>query len=193
MRWFCRGGEGLSLLNSASRIPPKPGVYTLVIVVDNPVSIRVGSLGLLPFPKGVYAYTGSALGKSVNLRNRLMRHLGSRARLKWHIDYLLEAEDVRVEAVVFATTNRRAECAVSKLILERLGREPVFRGFGSSDCKEGCPTHLCFCGQVDWLETASWIAHLYVEVGLFPTLIASALPEECGLAYQATEAGESGS
>ena len=175
MRGFCWEEEVLSQL---ALIPAKPGVYTLVIELGQATRLRVGSLGELALPRGVYAYTGSALGKATNLRNRVGRHFSMYKKLRWHVDYLLASEVSQIRAVVFAITNQRMECSVSKLVLERLGVKPIFRGFGSSDCREGCITHLCFCGEADWLRIASWIAHLYVELGLYPRIISAAIPEE---------------
>ncbi|MBN1255057.1 MAG: GIY-YIG nuclease family protein [Deltaproteobacteria bacterium] len=63
------------------------GNYILLIEIPREVSIEVGALGLLKFPQGYYAYCGSAMG---GLRGRIDRHLGSKKKIRWHVDYLLK-------------------------------------------------------------------------------------------------------
>ncbi len=100
--------------------------------------LRVGALGLLEFPKGRYAYTGSARR---NLESRIARHLSRYKPLHWHIDYLLARPEARVTRVL---TFSRAECDVNR----RTAGHIVAPGFGSSDCRSGCGAHLKFLGPV---------------------------------------------
>jgi Uri superfamily endonuclease len=70
--------------------------YQLRILVLHPLRLRVGALGEFDFPAGQYLYTGSARR---NLEARIARHLRRDKPLRWHIDYLLTAEGVRVLGV----------------------------------------------------------------------------------------------
>jgi Uri superfamily endonuclease len=141
------------------------GVYTLVIRVRRPSEMPVGRLGVLPFRRGYYLYTGSALG---GLYWRLKRHLSRAKRLRWHIDYLLSSRDARVDAVIHASTKRRMECPLN----QRLGK--VFRirstveRFGSSDCSSGCGSHLLFLGDRGLPGIVEGVRESYSSLGLVP-------------------------
>ncbi|MBM4200453.1 MAG: DUF123 domain-containing protein, partial [Gammaproteobacteria bacterium] len=56
--------------------------YQLHIVVPEPVTVRVGALGLCDFPAGRYVYTGSARR---NLSARIRHHLAAEKGQRWHI------------------------------------------------------------------------------------------------------------
>ena len=64
-----------------------PGCYQLLMRLEKSVKIRVGKLGEFQFPAGWYVYTGSAKN---GVKARVMRHLRSNKKKRWHIDYLLE-------------------------------------------------------------------------------------------------------
>jgi len=109
-----------------------PQTYQLLIEVTEPVRVCVGRLGTFDFPAGRYAYTGSALR---NFETRVNRHLSTAKRMHWHIDYLLAAPGVRVVEV---QRYNEAECLINK---RTEGEIPV-TGFGASDCRAGCGSHL---------------------------------------------------
>jgi Uri superfamily endonuclease len=124
---------------------PATGIYTLIILLPKDLSLNVGRFGLRNFPKGYYTYTGSAMGigKAI-LKRRISRHVTKEKPKHWHIDYLLASQSTQVTAVVAAQTNKRLECAINQKLKEtRKAKIPV-RGFGASDCKENCNTHLLF-------------------------------------------------
>ncbi len=124
---------------------PKRGVYTLLIHLLKDVELYVGGLGLQKFRSGFYAYTGSALGPSPrSLRLRVMRHLKRDKTARWHVDYLLAEGSSIIAIVVAASAERGAECEVNKLIIDRLKGEPIIKGFGSSDCRLRCKSHLLY-------------------------------------------------
>ena len=112
--------------------------YTLYIVVPAAVTVTVGRLGTFCFPAGCYLYSGSA---RKNLRARVNRHLRRKKRLRWHIDYLLAAPGVEIVAVLLS---HRSECE----LVARGGGEVVVSGFGASDCRTGCNSHLRRVGKV---------------------------------------------
>lgn len=99
--------------------------------------VCIGRLGEFDFPAGDYVYTGSARR---NLEARIARHLRRDKRLRWHIDYLLAAPGVTVGEV------RRSDVAECVLNQATAGRVPV-PGFGASDCRQGCGSHLKFLGS----------------------------------------------
>jgi Uri superfamily endonuclease len=116
---------------------PDAGAYQLWLRVAKARWIPIGRLGRFLFPPGVYVYTGRA---ARGLRARVTRHArGARAK-HWHIDYLLAAKDVRPERIVLASRDSSMECSLNQSVGENAAC-PV-RGFGSSDCREGCPAHL---------------------------------------------------
>ena len=92
---------------------------------------------------GTYVYTGSARR---GLEARLARHLRSSKRLHWHVDHLLAVPGVRIVAV---RRSRLAECRLQALTPGR----PVLPGFGASDCRAGCGSHLRRVGAA--MATAS--------------------------------------
>jgi Uri superfamily endonuclease len=106
--------------------------YQLLIEVAAPVRVTVGRLGEFEFPAGLYCYTGSALR---NFEARVRRHLSPSKKLHWHIDYLLAAPGVRIREV---RRFREDECPVN----QRTAGEIPVSGFGASDCRAGCGSHL---------------------------------------------------
>ncbi len=119
-------------LRSRNDPPAAPTTYQLIVEVARALTVSVGRLGIFRFPAGTYVYTGSA---KRNIEARIARHLSSAKRLHWHIDYLLAAPGVSVLRV---RRSRRPEC---ELNLATRGETPV-PGFGASDCRAGCGSHL---------------------------------------------------
>jgi Uri superfamily endonuclease len=121
----------------AGRIPARHlCTYQLVIEVAQPLALQVGRLGQFLFPRGRYVYTGSA---KRNLAARVARHLRKGKKLHWHVDYLLEAGGVQVVDVRYSDD---IECAVNAASRGRT----VAMGFGATDCREGCGSHLKYLG-----------------------------------------------
>jgi len=112
--------------------------YQLRIDVKRPIRLRVGRLGHFLFPAGRYVYTGSA---KRNLEARIARHLRKEKALRWHIDWLLSASAVKVTAV---TRSGEGECALNQMVVGRV----VVQGFGASDCRNGCGSHLRYLGGI---------------------------------------------
>lgn len=104
----------------------------MLIRIARSVSVEVGRFGTHTFPSGWYLYTGSAVR---NLEARVRRHLSAEKTLRWHIDYLLAQPGVSIRAVQrFA----EAECWLN----QQVDGEIVVAGFGASDCRAGCGSHL---------------------------------------------------
>lgn len=127
-----------------------PRTYTLLIELGHGEEIEVGSLGDIEFPRGWYAYTGSAEGPGgygrVDRHKRVSRGGGS---VHWHVDYLNRHPDTEILEVV---KSREGECRVA----ERIEAEDV-PGFGSSDC--GCPSHLHYSESLECLRRSVRMAH----------------------------------
>lgn len=109
-----------------------PVTYQLTLHLPRPTRVQVGRLGTFDFPAGQYIYTGSARRA---LEARIRRHLSRAKRMHWHIDYLLAAPGVSVVAV---TRSHAPECALNAATPGRI----VAPGFGASDCRQGCGSHL---------------------------------------------------
>lgn len=128
------------------------GAYCLVLLLDGDCSLRVGAMGPVDFPAGVYVYVGSA---QAGVERRISRHLRGKKRMRWHIDYLLEEAEVVATACI-ATERKADECEIAKALLRSEGATVLARGFGSSDC--GCDSHLIFFGDGDCERAVESIA-----------------------------------
>lgn len=126
----------------ASAPPPLPGTYALLVKLPDGLRVKVRGRTHLLAP-GTYVYVGSALGPG-GLRARLVRHFSRSKRLRWHIDQVTCA--VTPMLAVYAVSSEKLECALVSELLRRGFRAPV-RGFGSSDCSQGCPAHLLACSS----------------------------------------------
>lgn len=110
--------------------------YQLRIAVAAPLRVAVGRFGVFDFPAGRYVYTGSA---KRNFEARIARHLRREKTLRWHIDYLLAVPGVSIVEVV---RSRRGECRWN----QATPGEVLIPGFGASDCRSGCGSHLRWQG-----------------------------------------------
>jgi len=124
---------------------PRKGTYTLVILLEKKARMEVQKYGSFILQKGYYTYTGSALGDgSVSLQNRIARHLKKRKVKHWHIDFLLVNKNAAVIAVVAAGNSVNRECQVNDAIKNVEGATVPIVGFGASDCKHNCGSHLVY-------------------------------------------------
>lgn len=114
------------------------GAYLLVLHLDEPQSLTIGSIGTHTFAAGYYVYVGSAMA---NLSARIARHLRKRKKMHWHIDHLREHAGRCVALPI--RSSRREECIIAQACGGVL--EPGPTGFGSSDC--ACGTHLFYSAQ----------------------------------------------
>ncbi len=126
--------------------PPDSGLYFLLLRLEVPARLNIGSLGRFSFPAGWYVYTGSA---QRNLHARLERHFAPRKKRRWHIDYLTSAAVANpVGAVMFnGKTAEEGECVLNRLIGALLGLVQFTPGFGASDCTNGCGAHLWYTAR----------------------------------------------
>lgn len=109
------------------------GSYLVVLEVEEDVTLPVGAMGEMFFPKGFYVYVGSAMK---NLNKRIERHRRLRKNHHWHIDALRQGS--RFVAGLAVRASDRLECDLARAV-GGIAKDS-FPGFGSTDC--GCPSHL---------------------------------------------------
>ena len=133
----------------------EPGIYTIILSLQEAKKIRIGALGMIDFVPGYYAYTGSARGpggcKRVDRHIEVMQ--GQRSTRRWHIDYLLSHSEF-VEAFI-TRTSRDLECIIARKVGEHLA--PI-KGFGCSDCN--CSSHLHYGSDLESMMAVVSLAHM---------------------------------
>lgn len=122
-----------------STLPAAAGIYVLVLTAERPLALELPRRGEVVLPAGSYAYVGSAQGPG-GLRARIGRHARSGKTAHWHIDRLTAAWPIQY--VVVHASSARWECAWVQRLIELDGASVPAPGFGSSDCRAGCPAHL---------------------------------------------------
>jgi Uri superfamily endonuclease len=122
------------------------GYYSLLIRLHDALKIDVGALGEYLFPAGFYIYAGSA---RKNLKARISRHQRKKKKkLHWHIDYLLAQPEARIQDVYTYPLSSGDECSLIKKLKKAKGSKVIVPGFGSSDCKKHCGSHLIYFPQL---------------------------------------------
>jgi len=72
------------------------GSYSLMIELKSSQEIKIGALGTKKFPKGYYAYNGSAFGPGGFKRvERHKQTLEKGNKMHWHIDYFLSNSETK--------------------------------------------------------------------------------------------------
>lgn len=122
-----------------TELPAEPGSYALRLALEHPVQLVIGRLGCFDFPAGAYLYLGSAHGPG-GLRARLCHHTRLHERPHWHLDWL--RPHAHLVGGWYAQSSADLECAWSQAILTLPGVKTPAPGFGSADCRQGCPAHL---------------------------------------------------
>ena len=84
---------------------------------------------------------------SQSLGGRVSRHILKVKRLRWHIDWLLAEEKAKIVAFFTRKSHRRLECVVNQAIKNRCRGRVLFPGFGASDCRSACISHLLYFGE----------------------------------------------
>jgi len=139
-------------------LPTYKGSYIIVTGVFRAFEKDVGAMGRIRFNKGFYYYTGSALGKG-GIRKRVTRYLVLNNKIPfeksgmkrtpnihWHIDYLLSERDSTITSMFFSS--KLTECGLVNDIKNHTVTTVPIPGFGSSDCRNGCPAHLLYSGEM---------------------------------------------
>lgn len=115
-------------------------VYQIYFRLVKPVTPVVGRLGRVRFSAGWYFYTGSARRA---IEARIRRHFARKKKIHWHIDRLLSRQAANVAfALAFEADLVESECSLHQRTLSALSATTPVPGFGSSDCRAGCQSHL---------------------------------------------------
>ena len=149
---FFTGSDAVSL-------PPRglTGSYALFFKLSAPLAVRAGRLGEVRLPAGWLIYTGSALGPG-GLHARLRRHLAPTKRIHWHIDAL--SARVRPDFWLALADAKRRECEWAQRLAAHPAASIPVPGFGSSDCKRGCQSHLiAFPAELEKEMLVDWLFH----------------------------------
>jgi Uri superfamily endonuclease len=155
-------GEILTKIDTSIFSEFSKGAYMLLVFVSKDLIITIGKLGKQKFPKGYYIYFGSALGNgATNLKHRIIRHLKKEKNKYWHIDYFLENKNVFVKAIMILKTNKNMECDLNRYIKNNFSVEILIDGFGASDCKNKCRSHLFYFKRVEVADSLIQNTKLY--------------------------------
>jgi len=133
------------------------GSYVLLIQFPEEQTINTGSLKAIYFPRGYYAYVGSAIG---GFKSRLSRHLKSNKKPHWHIDYFLQKASIN--EIILCETKGKVECTMALALSRQFDSIP---GFGCSDCN--CRSHLFFAAD----EIKSGVIATFNSLGIKPRLL----------------------
>ena len=111
------------------------GAYLLILRVDYPSVINVGSLGNLEITAGYYIYVGSGMQ---SLSARIARHMRKRKQFRWHVDYLRKIANHVQSIPVRSSRSIEIDLAseISRIYIS------CFPGFGASDSP--LSTHLFY-------------------------------------------------
>lgn len=118
------------------------GSYILIIRLPKERMIEVGGLQNIHFPRGHYAYVGSAMG---GFKPRLSHHSRRDKRPRWHIDYLLQK--AHINDIILCEAEERTECIIARALSFQFDSIP---GFGCSDCK--CGSHLFYAADEEQMK-----------------------------------------
>ena len=116
-----------------------PRLRVMVTFIPRRTDVTVGSLDVVVFPRGWYAYVG---GVARARRARVDRHLAPDKPLRWHADYLFAAFPSRRAWLVDGAPG---ECELAGGLAELPGAERRPPRFGAGDCH--CAGHLIRLGS----------------------------------------------
>jgi Uri superfamily endonuclease len=130
------------------------GAYALVLQIPQVLNVDVGQLGALEFKSGMWVYIGSAMGEgSTSLEKRLQRHFSKDKTIFWHIDRIL-ATGATASSAFWIESSEKIECLISDALSRSLKFLSGPKGFGSSDCRNGCESHLFhYKGSVNVIDS----------------------------------------
>ena len=121
----------------ASPFPPL--TYILILEVPVATAVQVGRLTEAKFEPGWLYYVGSAKRAGAH---RLRRHLESRKKMHWHIDYLTTSPNLHFWAILGWQSSEQSECSLVAELAGQKGSRFAVPGFGTGDCTSRCVSHL---------------------------------------------------
>ena len=113
-------------------IHPEHTLYAVFLTLPEDTTIQIGALGTFDFPKGKYAYIGSA---KKNILKRTERHYQKNKKKRWHLDYF---RPFCVITEIRSFEEQAGECALAAHFATK--GKVIVKHFGASDCK--CAGHL---------------------------------------------------
>jgi len=154
-----------------AQIPNSKGIYVLLLEATQPTLIMVGALGPLNLNRGFYVYVGSARG-SGGLRGRLGRYLRGPKSLRWHIDYVLMNNKVKLRGIVLGETQENLERAVALKLIE-MGFNVIKEGVGASEYRGimRSYSHLLRSPKDDLCGSLKLVERAFLSLSLRPKLI----------------------
>lgn len=123
------------------KLPECPGIYVVIGSLPNQLRLELGAFRDHLMDPGIYCYCGSAKGPG-GLNARVRRHLNKMTKKFWHFDYL--KENLEIKEVWWRIGKDRKECEIAQILASFHNARIPIRGFGSSDCKNGCFSHLIY-------------------------------------------------
>lgn len=140
---MAKASRSLQVCAKPAQLRADRGTYLLMLSSKSNDTIQIGKLGVLRLQKGFYAYVGSAFGPG-GIKARVGRHMRDEKTLRWHIDYLRRATELRY-AVISYNAQRLEDEWSSKLAHSQQFEQPS-EGFGASDSKQY--SHLFYSARV---------------------------------------------
>ena len=115
------------------------GNYILVMKLEKTVKRLINRFGKIELLPGYYFYCGSAQG-SGGIRGRVCRHLRNSSKKQWHIDHI--KDQMQIMEVWYQVDSDNRECEFSKFFINQEFSMVAVEGFGASDCRKKCKSHL---------------------------------------------------
>jgi Uri superfamily endonuclease len=126
-------------MNMVNVISDQKGNYILVLKLNNNILVKIPRFGNLELLAGFYFYCGSAHGNG-GIRSRVARHLKINSKRVWHIDHIKSY--MQVLEIWFQIDLANRECEFSQFLARQKSSRIPIKGFGASDCRKGCKSHL---------------------------------------------------
>ncbi len=156
---------GPEVIRELTGILTAPGCYQLLVRLDSPLpEIPAGRnrAGRRPLPPGYYVYSGSG-GNS--LEGRVSRHIRTTGvKPRWHIDRLLSYPNAPLVAAFrfpLPFWPGVDEHLLHAAAADLPGASEPDPGFGSSDCRDGCRSHLVQLPASDDREAKKQLASVH--------------------------------
>lgn len=121
------------------KVPSETGNYILVFGLEERTRQNTRRFKDVILAPGYYLYCGSAHGNG-GLKSRISRHLSKSFKNFWHIDFLKVClQPIEVWCQV---SSEKTECSFCQFLHFQMGGGIPIKGFGSSDCRNKCESHL---------------------------------------------------
>ena len=120
-------------------IPSEKGNYILVFHLEKRAKQYMHRFNVLDFGPGFYLYCGSAHG-SGGIKSRIKRHQSRSSKKFWHIDFIKDRFHLR--EYWYQVSSEKNECVFSQFLANSKSGNIPIKGFGSSDCRNKCESHL---------------------------------------------------